>query len=76
MLRAWKPDRFKTAGTTIKVVTRGYVFVLTEEQRHELRAINRESLLTAPIEDESPESRGAPTECEQPTNGETPEPSP
>jgi hypothetical protein len=38
MLRAYKPDRYKTPGTTVNVGTKGDIFVLTEEQRHELQA--------------------------------------
>jgi hypothetical protein len=49
LLRAWKPDRFKTAGVDVNVGTRGDVFVLSEAQRHELRNINREWLLTSPL---------------------------
>jgi hypothetical protein len=41
LLRAWRPDRFKTAGVNVNVATRGDVFLLTEEPRAELRAINR-----------------------------------
>jgi len=41
MLRAYRPDRFKTPGTQVNIGTKGDVFVLTEEQRHELQAINR-----------------------------------
>jgi hypothetical protein len=41
LLRAWRPDRFKTPGAQVNVATRGDVFLLTEEQRAELRAINR-----------------------------------
>jgi hypothetical protein len=41
MLRAYRPDKFKTAGVNVNVATRGDVFVLSEEQRHELQAINR-----------------------------------
>ena len=37
MLRAYRPDRFKTPGAQVNIGTRGDVFVLTEEQRHELR---------------------------------------
>jgi hypothetical protein len=51
MLRAYKPDTFKTPGTQVNIGTKGDVFVLTEEQRHKLIEINREWLLTAPIED-------------------------
>ncbi len=39
------PERFKTTGTNVNIGTRGDVFVLTEEQRHELIRINREWLL-------------------------------
>ena len=49
LLRAWKPDRFKTAGVNVNVGTRGDVFVLTETQRAELKAINRKWLLESPI---------------------------
>jgi hypothetical protein len=49
LLRAWKPDRFKTAGVSVNVAARGDVFLLTEEQRAELRAINRQWLLTSPV---------------------------
>ena len=49
LLRAWKPERFKTPGTNVNVGARADVFVLTEEQRHELMRINREWLLTSPL---------------------------
>ncbi len=45
MLRAWRPDRFKTPGTNVNIGTRGDIFVLTEEQRMELQRINREFLM-------------------------------
>jgi hypothetical protein len=51
LLRAWKPDRFKTAGVNVNVGARGDVFVLTEDQRHELRSINRQFLLDSPVID-------------------------
>ena len=51
LLRAWKPDRFKTAGVNVNVGARGDVFVLTEDQRHELRNINRQWLLESPIQE-------------------------
>jgi hypothetical protein len=41
MLRALRPTTFKTPGTQVNIGTKGDVFVLTEEQRHELQAINR-----------------------------------
>jgi hypothetical protein len=55
MLRAYRPDRFKTPGTQVNIGTRGDVFVLTEEQRHELQRINREWLLA----NKPSEARGA-----------------
>ena len=61
MLRAYRPDRFKTAGVNVNVGVRGDVFLLTEEQRAELKAINREYLL-------DPSTLPAPAL----TNGETP----
>ena len=48
MLRAYRPDRFKTPGTQVNIGTKGDVFVLTEEQRMELQRINREWLLANP----------------------------
>jgi hypothetical protein len=48
MLRAYRPDRFKTPGTQVNIGTKGDVFVLTEEQRMELQRINREYLLANP----------------------------
>ena len=48
MLRAWKPDRFKTPGTQINLGVKQDIFVLSEDQRHELQAINREFLLSSP----------------------------
>jgi len=68
-LRAYMPERFKSPGTNVNIGTRGDVFVLTEEQRHELMRINREWLLTAPIEENS-EARSATPEPQQLTNGE------
>jgi len=49
MLRAYRPDRFKTPGTQVNIGTKGDIFVLTEDQRHELMAINREHLLSTPV---------------------------
>jgi hypothetical protein len=46
-LRAYMPERFKTPGTNVNIGTKGDVFVLTEEQRHELQRINREWLLSS-----------------------------
>jgi hypothetical protein len=56
MLRAYRPDRFKTPGTQVNIGTKGDVFVLTEEQRHELQRINREWLLANPPEGEAQRS--------------------
>jgi hypothetical protein len=43
-LRAYKPERFKRPGTQVNVGMKGGVFVLTEEERHELQRINRQWL--------------------------------
>jgi len=40
-LRAYKPERFKKPGTQVNVGMKSDVFVLIEEQRHELQRINR-----------------------------------
>jgi hypothetical protein len=55
MLRAYQPDQFKTAGLSVNIAAKGDLFVLSEEQRHELQRINREWLLSAPIEHEGEE---------------------
>jgi hypothetical protein len=47
-LRAYRPDKFKTPGTQINLGVKQDIFVLTEDQRHELQAINREFLLSSP----------------------------
>ena len=44
MLRAYPPDRFKTAGVTVNIGAKGDIFVLTEEQHHELQEIHGRSL--------------------------------
>jgi hypothetical protein len=49
MLRAYRPDRFKTPGTNVNIGTRSDVFVLTEEQRAHLKALNRKWLDSAPL---------------------------
>jgi hypothetical protein len=46
-LRAYRPQEFKTPGTQVNIGTRGDIFVLTEDQRHELQRINREWLLSS-----------------------------
>lgn len=66
MLRAYRPDRFKTPGAQVNIGTRGDVFVLTEEQRAELRRINRKFLLTAPL---PPESHSGTAQPQSLTNG-------
>jgi len=38
------------AGTNVNIGTKGDVFVLTEEQRHELIPINRARILDSPIQ--------------------------
>ncbi len=53
LLRAYRPERFKTPGTQVNIAAKNDVFVLTEEQRHELIRINREYLLTTPIPTDS-----------------------
>jgi hypothetical protein len=60
MLRAYRPDRFKTPGTQVNVGTKGDVFVLTEEQRHELMDLNRQWLLAHPVEPEADSQSTAP----------------
>jgi len=49
MLRAYKPDTFKTAGVNVNIGAKGDIFVLSEEQRDKLIEINREFLLTSPL---------------------------
>jgi hypothetical protein len=61
LLRAYRPQKFKSPGTNVNIATKSDVFVLTEEQRYELQRINRDWLLTAPIEGETPETPGMPT---------------
>jgi hypothetical protein len=70
MLRAYKPDTFKTPGTQVNIGTRGDVFVFTEEQRHKLIEINREFLLTTPIEDDTEKSHSGSEQPQRLTNGE------
>jgi hypothetical protein len=50
-LRAYMPERFKAPGTNVNIGTRGDVFVLTEEQRHELQRMNRERILKERLEE-------------------------
>lgn len=42
MLRAKRPETFKTPGVNVNVGVKGDVFVLNEEQRHILMDYNRE----------------------------------
>jgi hypothetical protein len=51
MLRALRPNKFKTADVNVNVATRGDIFVLTEEQRHELQAINQRRLARRSMEE-------------------------
>jgi hypothetical protein len=54
LLRAKRPGTFKTPGVNVNVGVKSDVFVLTEEQRHELMRINREWLLTSPLPNGEP----------------------
>lgn len=58
MLRAHKPDTLKTAGVNVNIGTKGDIFVLTEDQRHELQRINREWLLTSKVSEGEEEGVG------------------
>jgi hypothetical protein len=61
LLRAYKPDVFKTTGVNVNIGAKGDIFVLSEEQRHELQRINREYLTTSPLPTrEGKEAEGAP----------------
>jgi hypothetical protein len=48
MLRAHRLQEFKTPGVSVNLAVRGDAFVLSESQRHELMAINRQWLLDNP----------------------------
>jgi hypothetical protein len=50
MLRAYRPEQFKTPGVNVNVGVNGNAFVLTEAERHELIRINREWLLSHPVQ--------------------------
>jgi hypothetical protein len=65
MFRA-NPDRFKTPGAQINLAARGDVFLLTAEQPAELKAINRQWLLTSP----TPNSHSGSEQPQQLTQGE------
>jgi hypothetical protein len=71
LLRAYKPDTFKTPGTQVNIGTKGDIFVLTEDQRHELIRVNREFLESTPVPArELPAWQVATPQPEQLTNGE------
>jgi hypothetical protein len=59
-LRAYKPERFKRPGAQVNVGTKGSVFVLTEEERHELQRINRERLEENPPQNSTEPARALP----------------
>jgi hypothetical protein len=48
MLRGLRSEKFKTAGVNLNLGLKGDVFVLTEDQRHELGRMHREYLLAHP----------------------------
>jgi hypothetical protein len=56
VLRALRPDKFKTPGAQVNVAVKNDVFVLTEEQRHVLMDYKRRELLARhpPPAEESP----------------------
>jgi hypothetical protein len=64
MLRAYKPQRYKTPGTQVNVGTKGDVFVFTEEQRHILMDYKRRETLawTPPVEEPPATPEEAPRE--------------
>jgi hypothetical protein len=57
LLRAYRPERFKTPGTHVNIATKSDIFVLTEEQRHHLQDINRQILLEREAERQEWEAR-------------------
>jgi hypothetical protein len=63
VLRALRPDKFKTPGTQVNIGTKGDVFTLSEEQRHELQRINRDWLLSTPVENDTSLPAGAEAGC-------------
>jgi hypothetical protein len=71
LLRAYRPDRFKTPGVNVNVGVKSDIFVLTEEQRHELMRINREWLLANPPQPESIEALPS-TQSESPVDRSEP----
>jgi hypothetical protein len=67
MLRAYKPDHFKTPGTNINLGVKGDIFVLTEAQRHELQDINRAAVMAMPTDREEWERQLALENASDPT---------
>jgi hypothetical protein len=66
MLRAYKPDTFKTAGVNVNVGIRSDTLVLTEDMRHKLMEYNRKWL----EDPKYPRSRGPTvTNCDASTRG-------
>jgi hypothetical protein len=64
LLRAYQPGKFKTPGANVNIATKSDIFLLTEEQRHELQRINREWLLNSShraTEHDVPSQPDAPT---------------
>ena len=51
MLRAYKPETFKSAGVNVNIGACNNILVLSEEQRHRLMAYNRQWLLEFPHPD-------------------------
>jgi len=49
LLRAHRPSKFKTPGTQVNIGVKQDIFVLTEEERHELMRINKDWLLSSPL---------------------------
>jgi hypothetical protein len=70
--RSYRPDRFKTPGTQVNIGTKGDVFVLTEDQRHELQEITRRKLdrMNAELDEESGSAQLVPLERQALTTGE------
>ena len=50
MLRAYRPQEFKTAGVQVNLGVKGDIFVLSEDQRRELQRVNRQWLLEHPAD--------------------------
>jgi hypothetical protein len=77
MLRAYKPDTFKTAGVNVNIGARNNVLVLTEEMRHRLIEYNRQWLLDpTTMAKETPASHSVTPQPQHLTNSEIHEPLP